>query len=186
MGTLIKILAILVPMIIVCGSIFLIIQAANFWIEVMSPAKVYPIELGTTKPFAIRVFVPEKIRPEDPPQLEVEIKLLDNFDKEIEVRVNLIPQCDYLKANEPSLMLKFGSQQPLVKSVGFKLEVRNITPPPDCAVTIEVFQGNAPNPFASTIFRIIIDAWTGHLLAIIKLLLGIVGMLAGLRGLVPR
>ncbi len=184
-GILIKIIAILVPIIFIVGGIVLIIQAAAFWIDITGPVRVQPVELSSPMelPFTVQVFVPEKIRPEDPPLgVEVQVKTRATIENDTEVRVDLIPQCDYLGV-VPASMLIFGPKHQPMQSAVPKLNVRNMPPPPDCLITVQVFYGSISTPLTAD-FRITVDAWTGRLLAMAKLLFGFVGVLVGLRNVI--
>jgi len=179
-GVLIKIIAILVPIIFIVGGIVLIIQAAAFWIDITGPVRVQPLEPSSPieSPFTVQVFVPEKIRPEDSPlSVEVQVKARATIENDTEVRVNLIPRCDYLGVM-PASVLIFGPKYQPMQSAVPKLNVRNITPPPDCLITVQVFYGSISTPLTAD-FRITVDAWTGRLLAMAKLLFGVVSAVFG-------
>ncbi len=184
MTLLIKLLMVLVPLVVVAFGVMLVIQAASFWLDVIGPPKLTPIELrfdqATT--FQAILFIPESIRPQDSPiSIEVEVTqiALEELDEQIEIII--ADSCDYLKVVNSKSILTFNAQSTRTQSAITTLNVRNIwNPPVRCELLVNVNAGQAK---AIGVFDLPVNAWIGHSLAVIKLLFGMGTSILGLKGL---
>jgi len=185
MGCLIKIIAILIPITIIIGSVFLGIQAVEFWISVSGPSQVIQskLDIDSSQPYEIYLFVPERIQPRDSPiPIDVKVVYKGSSSDVIVVRANLLPQCDYVRIIKSSNAFNFGQNLPSIQTHQFSIETRNMRPPSYCELLVQIFEGSSEKPFSSGSANIPIDAWTGHVIAVGKLLLSIIGTIIGIIG----
>ena len=185
MKLLIKIIMLVVPLAIVVAGVIFIIQAGRFWLDVTAPSQVQRIGLEWNKPVPLQavVFAPSSIRPQDSPiSVEVEVKQLvgDLQGAKFEVAVEVSDKCDYVRVDNATTILTFDDTHSETQSASAVLVVRNMIPPIECPITVNATSNDA---VATSDFSLLVNAWTGHLLAVAKLLFGFIGSILGLRGI---
>lgn len=183
MGFMIKIAFIAVPIIIIILGAMLMFQAAQFWLDVTGPPEVKRVELpfDQTAPITATAFVPDSVRPENAPiALEVEVARRPGIaTAPFSTTVEVLDACDYLRVDQAMTTLSFDNQAPQTQSATALLNTRNMLPPAECSLHVQVAANGAR---AQIEIAPPVNAWTGHLLSLIEALAGGIMALAGLRG----
>lgn len=177
-----KTLYVLVPLVCVVVGICFLIQGINLWLDITGPPKLDIVEMAFDHPtpFEAKAFIPDSIRIEQPNiRIEVRVKKVGELKKnsqEIEIEMEMSDDCDYIQVAQSKFSLFFNAKTSSSQSVTFELKGRNIRPPRNCTIKIEI----ASNKAVATLFqKIPINVWKGMLLAVGKSLLGILMGLFG-------
>jgi len=178
----IKLLFVIVPATILATGVILFSQAIRFWSDIVGPPKVEPVALTFDQPADIVAvaFVPSSIRPElTPVELEVEISLVGQAPDQKDVSIEVEDRCNYVRIEQSKTNLVFDDSTPHMQPAKSQLLVRNSRPSPSCDIIITVQIDDA---IATASKTLPIDGWTGHLLAVGKMLTGLLSSGLGLAG----
>lgn len=182
MGCPVKFLFTVVPGAILVLGVMLFTQATRFWMDISGPPKVDPITLTFDQPTDVEVvaFLPSSIRPElTPIDIEVETSLIGQPTYPIEIAIEVADNCTYVKIENSKTMLLFDAMTSRTQPAKSQLSTRNSRPSPSCGIIVTAQSGNS----LATVSRVVpIDGWTGHLLAVAKILAGLLSSGVGLRG----
>lgn len=183
METLVKALFLIIPLALLTVGIVLIVQVGTFSLDIVGHPKVEPVVVAFDQPSPVTatIFAPAVFRPDQSPiSTEVEIQRVDGLTTTLTVTVSVVEDCDYIRIVNGFTALPFNDKSPVIQSANSQVEFREMIPAVNCELTWSINDQQATGMLKRSIP---INAWTGHLLAVGKLIIGILGTLAGLIGL---
>lgn len=177
---------IILPMVIVVmgliGSIYLLAQGVNYWIDISGSAHQAPADLNLSSYGKGTAFYPEFVRPSSSEKIEIEFTPSGALTTSVTLSVTLKESSNFLVVTPTFLTTTLVSTltpAPLTFDIG----TRNLRTPPKYTVLDVEVRDTSGQKVGYTKIMMTVDAWTGKTISIGSVGFGIVGTLATVVGL---